>query len=264
MTPQETAITIAFVHFRTTTLDHLDAAWFSLSKQDDWTDVVDVIVLDNNTDDAPVEIDAVLDRYPLLPCLPRLFVEKHGDPSRTHSWSVNRALLYATTPWVFFTRTDFLLDPSCLRTFRETRDQRLARNPQWDGLITSWCHQMGFDATLSNTDALAPHSMREAPWRQHPSGPRSLIGHVPACHFHDADKDAGVWLTRHSLWARSGGLNERMVSWGYQQSVWQTKLVNRFAAEMVQIPDYLFHHQHHAAPRDPQQAAAEVQRWGHA
>lgn len=249
-------IGVAFVHFRTTTLDHLDAAWFTLAQQTSWDGVREVVVLDNNTADAPDAIERVLSRY-AVPVPVSLVSVKHGDPTRTHSWSVNECCRRIATPWVFFTRTDFLLDPTCLARFRALRDERLARNPQWPGLVTSWCHQMGYDAALSNTDALAPHSHPDAPWRTDPDGPRVLIGHVPACYFHDADKDAGVWLTRRALWAASGGLNERMSSWGFQQQVWQRRLL-RLGTEICQIPEYLFHHQHHAAPRDFAQAAHEM------
>lgn len=249
-------VTVAFVHFRTTTLDHLDAAWFSLSRQTSWADVREVIVLDNNTADDPAEIAAVLARYP-VPVPVNLVVEKHGDATRTHSWSVNACLRRVSTRYVFFTRGDFLLDPTCLSRFREEQANKLATNSQWEGMITSWCHQMGYDTALSNTDALAPHSYRDAPWRQHEDGPRTLVGHVPACHFHDADKDAGVWLTSRALWEVSGGLNERMSSWGFQQQVWQRRLL-RHGAEIIQIPEYLFHHQHHAAPRDFATAAREL------
>jgi len=252
-------ITLGFVYFRTTSLAHLDAAWFTVSRLAGLDAVAGAYILDNNTDDAPAEIQQVIDRYP-VPFPVTVDYAKHGVSRRTHSWSVNRVLSEVTTPWVFFTRSDFLLDPTCLHTFRQTRDSRLERNPQWRGLVTSYCHQMGYDAALSNTDALAPHSLPDAPWRLQPDGLRGLVGSVPACRFHDADKDAGVWLTSTEVWRTSGGLNEKLVSWGYQQSLWQDAL-KRHGVEMVQIPDYLFHHQHHAAPRDPRQAALEVQRW---
>ena len=237
-------IGVGFIHFRTLTQDHLDAAWFTLSRQD-FTDVAHVVFLDNNTGDDPAAITAVLDRYPLP--VPRILCfSKHGVPTRTQSWSVNEVARLVQAEWLFLTRTDFLLDDDCLRRFRMKRDNR---EDSWRGFVTSYCHQMGYDDALSNTDALAPHSYPEAAWRTDPRGVASLVGQVPACYFHATDQDAGVWLTRRALVQEVGGLNERMVSWGYQQQAFQRAL-RRHHVEIVNIHEYLFHHQHHAAPRD--------------
>jgi|OpeIllAssembly_1097287.scaffolds.fasta_scaffold00023_4 hypothetical protein len=246
-------IGIGFIHFRTCELAHLDAAWFTLSKQD-FTDVGHVVFLDNNTAHDPEDIVRVLDRYPIP--VPRILCfSKHGLNTRTQSWSVNEVCRLVQAEWVFITRTDFLLNYDCLRRFRLKRDNR---EDSWRGFVTSYCHQMGYDAALSNTDALAPHSFPDAPWRTDPHGPAILVGKEPAHYFHSTDKDAGVWLTRRSMVFEAGGLNEQMVSWGFQQQAFQRALRHKTGAEIVNVPEYLFHHQHHYAVRDFNQAHAEL------
>lgn len=248
-------IGIAFIHFRTLGLAHLDAAWFTLAKQD-FTDVAHVVVLDNNTDDDPRAIEEVLDRYPIP--VPRILCfSKHGVPTRTQSWSVNEAARLVQAEWFFLARSDFLLDYDCLRRLRLKRDARLDANPDWRGFVTSYCHQMGYDEQMSNTDALAPYTLPEAEWRTDPRGPSMLVGQVSAYRFHTTDQDAGVWLTRRRLIHEVGGLNEQMVSWGFQQQAFQRALL-RHHVEIINVPEYLFHHQHHYAVRDFNQAQAEL------
>lgn len=244
-------IDIAFIFFRTLQLEHLDAAWYTLCRQD-FTDVGRVHFIDNNTEyDIGAIIDVLHRHRPRVPV--SMHMQKHGDLTRTQSWSCNFAGQKATADWLFLTRADFLLDDDCLARFKAERD---ARGEAWRGFVTSWCHQMGYDASLSNTDALAPHSLPDAAWRTDPKGTKGLVGTVPACYFQATDKDAGVWLLKRELMAEAGGLNERMVSWGYQQQAFQRAL-GRIGTEITQIPEYLFHHQHHWAPRDFAQAAAE-------
>jgi hypothetical protein len=246
-------IDICFIYFRTLTLDHLDAAWFTLAKQD-FAGVQSVIFLDNNTDDDPEAIQAVLDRYPLP--VPRILCfEKHGDSRRTQSWSVNRVTMgLARGPLVFLTRADFLLNYDCLAKMRAeylSRDEA-RRNV----FITSHCHQMGCDAALSNLDVLAGHSARDAAWRSDPQGPASLLGVEHANLFQMTHVDAGVWLTPRAPILAAAGLNEKMVAWGYQQQEFQRRLA-RQGTEMCALPEFLFHHQHHWAVRDVGQANAE-------
>ena len=240
MSDIEDMLTVIFIYFRTLTLDHLDAAWFSLSQQD-LTSVEEIIVLDNNTDDAPDAIRDRLDHYPVSVPV-RVVSEKHGDPRRTHCWSSNRAFELSTTDNLFVTRADFLLNPDCLARFRAAQVREAAM------FTTSWCHQMGCDASLSNTDVLADHSKPDAGWRTDPRGAASLVGAVPANHFHATDVDAGVYLTYQSVWVVVGRFNESMVGWGVNQQDWQRRIA-RHRLHLTVIPDYLFHHQHHYAPR---------------
>jgi hypothetical protein len=246
-------IDIAFIFFRTLRLEHLDAAWLTLSRQD-FTDVGRVIFIDNNTDYSPMEIEAVLDRHPLP--VPRILsYQKHGDHYKTQSWSCNLAGRTATNDWLFLTRADFLLNDDTLARFRALRDEHA---PDWRGFVTSYCHQMAYDNQLSNTDDLAPHSFPDAAWRTDGIGPSGLVGTVPGVYFHETHIDAGVWLIRRSLMHEAGGLNERMTSWGYQQQVFQRRLRDNLCVDIQVIPEYLFHHQHHAAPRDVSRANAEM------
>jgi hypothetical protein len=162
-------ITVGFIFFRTLRLEHLDAAWYSLSRQD-FRGVSQIVFLDNNTPFSQDEITEVLDRYH-MPVPVVTYFEKHGDDTRTQSWSCNYIGRTADTRWLFLTRADFLLDDDCLAQFKAQRD---AHAQGWRGFVTSWCHQMGYDAQLSNTDALAPYSLPTAGWRQEPQGAKSL------------------------------------------------------------------------------------------
>jgi hypothetical protein len=258
-------IDIALIHFKTLGLAHLDAALFTLAQQD-MTDVRRITVYDNDSPDTRSSIEALVVQrlgVPRLRNASRLTVgvksDKHGDPRRTQSWSVNWVLKDTASEWLFLTRSDFLLSPDCLAKFRAVRD---SMPPDWRGFVTSWCHQMGCDDQLSNTDMLAPHSLPDAPWRAHPDGAGSLVGHVPACYFQSTDVDAGVWLARPADYLAIGGLNEHMVSWGFQQQEAQRGLA-RSGVQIVNLQEYLFHHQHHYAPRDFGVAGAETrfQRW---
>lgn len=248
-------IDIAFIFFRTLRLEHLDAAWYSLSRQD-FTGVQSVQFLDNNTEYTEAEIEAVLVRYP-LPVPLVIHYAKHGDPTKTQSWSCNKAVSLCSADWVFLMRADFLIDDDCLARFVESRD--LFSMMSGDrSFVTSWCQQMGYDDALSNTDALAAYTLPDAPWRTDPKGLKGLVGTVPSHMFQSTDKDAGVWLIKRELVSEVGGLNERMSSWGYQQQVFQRALM-RAGVQIIVIPDYLFHHQHHYAVRDFEQAARELQ-----
>jgi hypothetical protein len=248
-------IDVAFIYFRTTTLQHLDQAWYSLSKQD-FFGVRSVHFIDNNTPDAPVDIEAVVKRYPLsVPVF--LHYEKHGDSTKTHSWSINEACRQVSAPWMFFTRSDYLLDFDCLRRFKREVDHR---GGNWRGFVTSHCYQMGCDAQLSNTDVFVDLDAKYPTWRT--EGPQQFVGKEPAALFHSTDSDAGVWMTSPAWIKQVGGANEQMTSWGYQQSIMQRALRTRAGVEMLAIPEYLFFHLHHAAPRDFAQAQHEYDRFG--
>lgn len=248
-------IDICFVFFRTTNLAHLDAAWYTLSKQS-FLGVQSVIFLDNNTEFPLKDIQGVLSRYPIpVPLI--LCHAKHGDLNKTQSWSVNYSTMtLARGPAVFFTRSDYLLSYNCLEKMRDTY---LAVGGDRGGkrFVTSHCHQMGYDAQLSNTDALADYSLPGAPWRTDPRGPDSLFGVVHGLQFKSTEVDAGVWLTSKAVMQDGNGLNEKLVAWGYQQQDFQRR-IQRGGTEVHVIDDFLFHHQHHWAPRDFDLAAREM------
>ena len=70
-------------------------------------------------------------------------------------------------------------------------------------------------------------------------GPQQFVGKEPAALFHSTESDAGVWLTSPAWIREVGGANERMMSWGFQQSVMQRALRWKAKVEMLAIPEYL-------------------------
>lgn len=248
-------IEIVFVYFRTTTLQHLDNAWYSLSQQD-FTDVTAVQFLDNNTPDDPTAIAEVLHRYP-IPVPVTLHHAKHGDPTRTHAWSVNEACRLVSAPLMFFTRSDYILAFDCLHKFREGFAQN---GPEWRGFVTSWCYQMGCDDSLSNTDVYIDLNAKYPTWRD--VGPAIFDGQEPAARFKHSGEDAGVWMTNPARIIELGGANEKLIAWGFQQSALQRSLRYKLGVEMTMLHDWLFYHQHHAAPRDVDQAMLEYSNYG--
>src|ERR1044071_1322886 len=101
-------ITICFVYFRSLTLAHLEASLYSLRQQTDLSAIQELIVVDNNTTDSGADIQAVIEQLE-FPFKVALKSRKHGDPTKTHSWSTNLAVSQVQTPWVFFSRADYLL-----------------------------------------------------------------------------------------------------------------------------------------------------------
>lgn len=233
-------IEVCFVYFNAIRLCHLDAAWYSLSAQD-FSDVSCVRFLDNNTQDSPEEIGAVLDRYPLPVPVCREFC-KHGRIDRTHSWSVNRVVSgVPEDSIVFFTRGDYILDFDVISKFAE----EFARH-QEGAFVTGYAHHMAYDERGDQrVDGF--RDIEPTEWRTHGTG--RLLERINGWRVNTSDVDAGVWLTRRALLTTVGGFDESLTAWGYQQTVFQHRL--RLAGvEIVQIPEYLFFHQHHAAPRN--------------
>jgi len=248
----ELKIDIGFIYFRTLTLDHLDAAWFSLSQQD-LSRVGRVLFLDNNTNDAPAHIHQVLDRYP-LPVPVAFESDKHGDPHRTHSWSVNHLARTVSAPLFFFTRADYILDADCLHQFY---DERIgAEQPSF---VTSFAYHMAYDDRGDQRiDAFRDIEVHR--WRER--GAAVLLDEVNGWRVDSSHLDAGVWLLDISEFNRAGGLNEQLSAWGYQQTVFQKTLRDQ-GTPVRCLPQFLYFHQHHAAPRSYDLARAELARhWG--
>ena len=249
----EGSLSICFVHFRSLNLTHLDAAWYSLSKQD-LTGVNGIWFLDNNSDDDPMEISKVLWRYGQFWKTGTLHTEynKHGDPTKTQSWSVNQVCQAAAGPEIFFTRSDYILAFDCLARMREE-----ARNiPR--AFVSGWCWQMAYDREARNIDANV--DIEQYGWRER--GMPALLEHPYAFRFHETDQDAGVWFTNKQYLADAGWMNEGMVSWGYQQSTFQRALRREAGVQCVAVQDYLFAHQHHYAVRDFEKAQREYREHG--
>src|SRR5262245_29628522 len=129
-------ITICFTYFRSLTLANLHAALYSVARQDR-TGVDEVVVVDNNTVDAEKDIQDVIDDIQFTVPV-RLASTKHGDATRQQAWSTNYTVRQSASPWVFYTRADYLLDFGMLARFRAIVESRPS---DWDGFIVSHgCH----------------------------------------------------------------------------------------------------------------------------
>lgn len=240
-------IDLCLVHFTTLTLTHLDAAWYSVSRQS-FRDVARVVVLDNNSGSDRAAVAAILTRYP-IPVPIVVEYQTHGDPAKTHSWSVNRMLRdLATAPRVLFTRSDYILAFDALARLRAYDEA----HPTERLFVSGWCWQMAYDRDAQNIDATV--DIEPYDWRRR--GMSALLQHPYAFRFHETDLDAGVWFTQRQAVLNVGGLNEGMSSWGFQQSEFQRRLT-RSGVRCHAIPDYLFAHQHHYADRDFRRARTE-------
>lgn len=217
-------VTICLTYFRSLTLANLDAALYALRQQDFWR-VDRLIVFDNNTVDAPAAIQAVVDAHQ-FPVPVTVQAVKHGIATRTHAWSTNQAVSRVETPWVFFTRADYVLAFDAIQSFTA----EMGEHP--DGFITSdGCHL-----------AQDVHACERSPWRT--TGPQ-FVGAT----FDYTCIDAGVWLLRRQLFEQVGGLDERLTAWGHAQTEFQYRL-HRAGVGCVRIPRVLFFHPHHGGPRD--------------
>lgn len=246
-------VSVCFVYFKTLALQHLDAAWYSLSKQD-FSQVNHVYFLDNNTDDDLFAIQEVLNRYPLP--VPVIFCsDKHGRSDRTQSWSVNRVCQMAQGPIIFFTRADYILAFDALALMVDRVRNSLAFD--FKPFVSGWCWQMAYDREAANLNEFV--DVEQYGWRE--GGMAALMQHPYAFRFHETDRDAGVWCTLKAYLAEAGWMNEKLTSWGYQQSSFQTDL-QRAGVRCEAIQDYLFAHQHHWAPRDFTKANEEYARFG--
>jgi hypothetical protein len=243
-------ISICFVYFRSVTLDHLDAAWFSLSRQD-FSNVNGVYVLDNNTDDDQAAIRAVIDRY-RLPVPVYIMHAKHRLRTRTHSWSVNKVVRWAAGPLIFFTRADYILDARAVERFAALVV------PSKPRLITSYAYHMAFDER-GDQRIEGFRDIEQHHWRER--GAQVLLDAVNGWRVHSCDLDAGVWLLPRETVERVGGLDEGLVEWGYAQTLFQKHLRDH-GVPAIQIPEYLFFHQHHAAPRSYDRARADLAKQG--
>jgi glycosyltransferase involved in cell wall biosynthesis len=247
--------TICFVFFKGLNLTHLDAALYSLSKQD-MSRVNDIHFLNNDTEFTPEQVEEVAHRYFNSEQIGFSHIYHHGDPNKTHSWSVNTVVKIAQGPFIFFTRADYILAFDCLERLRAQADSMLdiALKP----FVSGWCWQMAYDREARNIEANV--DLEQYNWRE--LGMPGLLNHPYAFRFHETDQDAGVWLTSKEYIQQVGGMNEKMSSWGYQQSTFQRVLRNHLNVTCFAIPDYLFAHQHHYVPRDFEKAQREYNEFG--
>lgn len=236
--------TVAMTYFKSLTLDHLRAALHSVRKQAFLHQAAELVLVDNDTADTQPEIAAAINEQQFdIPT--RLLSYKHGDPTRTHSWSANMAVRAAKTNWVFFTRADYLLDPGLLA---QSLQVAAGKSKGWDGFVTGdckWLHQ-GIDAVEATN------------WRTHGAGALGLLPGVPVAH---SLIDTGVFLVTRAAFEKVGGLDEQLTAWGHAQTHFQWKL-QRAGTEMVRIPVVLYYHPQHGAPRDLALANAQLAQHG--
>jgi hypothetical protein len=233
-------LTICCTYFKSLGLANLDAALYSV-RQQDLSRVHELVLVDNDTADRQ---QAILDRVAAhaFPMPARVYSFKHGDPMRTHSWSSNVAVRASATPWILMTRADYLLDREFLRRCVAVAADK---PDDWDGFVTSnGCH---LAADIAHCEA--------ADWRR--CGPGVMRG----THFDYTATDAGVWMARRSAFDRVGGLDESLTAWGHAQTDFQYRL-HATGTEFVRIPQTMFWHPWHAAPRDLALAHAQLRAKG--
>lgn len=237
-------ITICLTYFRSLTLGNLDAALYSVQQQD-LSNVAEIIILDNNTEDSVVAIQDVIESFG-FPVPTRLLSFKHGDQSKTHAWSTNAAIAEVQTPWMLFTRADYLLAFDAVKKFYavvQARDYDHVRN--WNGFVTSnGCH-------LADT----VEACDETRWRV--TGPAIFTGST----FDYTAIDAGVWMMKRESFDAVGGMNENLTAWGHAQTEFQYRL-HQAGVEFVRIPETLFWHPFHGGPRDIDLAHVQLAEQG--
>lgn len=221
-------ITICLVYFRSLSLANLQAALYTLSKQD-FSRVNSIAVFDNNTGDSYREILGVINEF-YFPVPVVFSTDKHGNKDRTHAWSTNKAVCHVETSWVLMTRADYLLAFDVVEKFVKERDRH---HQDWDGFITGYGSHLSLDIKACDQED----------WRER--GPVTL----PGTWYTYTDVDTGVWLARRDAFDRVGGLDERLTAWGHAQTHFQWKLYQT-GTEFVQIPEVLFFHPDHGGEKD--------------
>lgn len=219
-------ITVCFVYFRSLTLANLAAALYSLRRQD-LSNVSEIVLLDNNTEDSHDSIQFVVEALN-FPVPVRVISEKHGDATRTHAWSTNYAVREVKTDLVFFTRADFILDYRLL--------EKLCAALGQSEFITSQGYHVSADIGACN----ARHWQAAGP-----ANLRDFAGQV----IDYAKIDTGVWLASKDVFDRVGGLDERLTAWGHAQTHFQHKLYEA-GVTFICLDEVLYYHPRHAAERD--------------
>lgn len=236
-------VDVVLTYFRSLTLVNLTAALHSVRGQD-LSLVHSIIVVDNNTDDSLESIQNEIDEQD-FPVPVRLSSYKHGDESKTHSWSTNVAVREATAPWVLFTRADYVLDASITKRFADVVH---SKPNGWDGFVTAHGYHLQQDVM----------SYEDSGWRANGA---AALHRYPGAEMNYAQIDSGVWSLRRATFARVGGLCEDLTAWGHAQTHFQHKLFQD-GVEFVVIPEVLFYHPMHGGPRDIVLAHQQLQNLG--
>lgn len=249
-------VTIGIVHFQTCQVLHFERAWWTVQWQSRIGELVDqILIYDNNSGSDPRTLHRLIaDRPTGVPV--SIVVDAHGDPSRTHPYSVNRVVERVQTPWLLLTRSDYLLAPDALVTLMSEADR--TEQAGFRPFVSGWCYQSAYDRQQRD---LPPFDLDTLPWRTTFSV--LVDGRVPGFCFYETDQDAGVWLTRVSYLREAGPMNEQLSAWGYSQSTYQRVLRARAGVTCVAVPRYVcFHQQHGIWPRDFAVARAQYNQFG--
>jgi hypothetical protein len=231
-------ITICLTHFRSLTLANLAAALYSLRRQN-LSGVKEVVIIDNDTLDTRHEIQVMVDAL-VFPVPVRVLSFKHGDASKTHAWSTNRAVQEVTTPQVFFTRADYIL--------REDVLARFTSEARPNDFVTASGYHLGCDVqTCENTG-----------WR---TVGAKVLWSMPGVEYDYGIIDTGVWLTSREVFDSVGGLDERLTAWGHAQTHFQHKLF-KAGVNFVRIPEVMFYHPAHGGEKDINLAHSQLRELG--
>lgn len=224
-------ITICSTFFKSLALANFEAALYSVRRQD-LSRVEEIVIVDNDSVENVFDIQCVIDGFEFqIPI--RLLSFKHGDETKTHAWSTNTALREASTPWMFFTRADYILDFGIVQKFAKVMDLEA---PGTLGFITGNVYHLSVDVGVCETTA----------WRRDGV---SLLRVLPGVEETYMCIDAGVWMITKGAFTSVGGLDETLTAWGHAQTHFQYKL-HRVNVPCMRIDEPLFYHPQHAAPRD--------------
>lgn len=244
MSHQLPPCTIVLTYFKSLSLDNLRAALFSVRQQLFLQQARELVVVDNDTADSQPEIAACINELQFeIPT--RLLSFKHGDASRTHSWSTNVAVREAKTNWVFYTRADYVLDFGLLA---KSLAMAASHPKGWDGFVVSDCKWLHVD--INAVEATA--------WRR--DGVQALA-HLPGALAAHSVIDAGVWMTTKASFEKVGGLDENLTAWGHAQTHFQWKL-QQAGTQTAHMKEVGYYHPHHGAPRDLALANAQLLQQG--
>jgi hypothetical protein len=220
-------ITICLTHFRSLTLANLAAALYSLRRQN-LSGVKEVVIIDNDTLDTRHEIQVMVDAL-VFPVPVRVLSFKHGDASKTHAWSTNRAVQEVETPWILFTRADYILHQDLL--------QRVL-----SPVLTLECFVTANGYHL-NGDV---HACEQSAWRV---AGAEVLRTLPGVEYDYGAIDTGVWMASRRAFDSVGGLDERLTAWGHAQTHFQHKLFTA-GVNFIRIPEVLFYHPAHGGEKD--------------
>lgn len=229
-------ITICLTYFKSLTLANLEAALWSV-RQQDLSNVEQLVVFNNDTRDSITDIVTAMN-FPLS-VRAQVVSSYHGDKNKAHAWSTNQAVDLVTSPWVLFTRADYLLRFDLLTRFSEVVREH---GESWNGFVVgNGCH-------LANVI----EDCELTPWRT--KGPQVFDGAV----FDYTKVDAGVWMARKDAFDRVGGMDESMSAWGHSQTEFQWRM-HKVGTEFVRIPETMFWHPFHGGERDMAMANAQLE-----